>query len=203
MTRALIPDAEEALAGAIDNITSRSHGMSWPDGFPPSQIGDSAAPEVAGVLPLDDSDGVGTVARRPRPVDRLAEVAQLDGRALRAAWAALFGRVPPESLSRRLLEYAASYHAQAKIYGGLKPALRRRLVQAARPRATDGPPLPRKPARVLTPGSRLVREWHGRSYTVEVAQNGFLYAGRHYRSLSEVAWVITGAQWSGPRFFGL
>jgi hypothetical protein len=61
----------------------------------------------------------------------------------------------------------------------------------------------RKQAGALTPGSRLVREWHGRSHTVEVGDNGFLYAGRRYRSLSEVARAITGARWSGPRFFGL
>ena len=29
------------------------------------------------------------------------------------------------------------------------------------------------------------------------------YNGRSYRSLSEIARVITGTRWSGPRFFGL
>jgi len=108
------------------------------------------------------------------------------------------------SLSRRLLEYAASYQAQARVYGGLKPAVRRRLLQtaASQPGSADGA-LHRKRPGILTPGTRLVREWHGRSHTVEVAENGFLYAGRRYRSLSEVAAAITGARWSGRRFFGL
>ena len=55
----------------------------------------------------------------------------------------------------------------------------------------------------LSAGSRLVREWHGRSHTVEVTENGFLYEGDRYRSLSSVARRITGARWSGRRFFGL
>lgn len=31
----------------------------------------------------------------------------------------------------------------------------------------------------------------------------FLYQGKQYKSLSEIARLITGARWSGPRFFGL
>jgi hypothetical protein len=55
----------------------------------------------------------------------------------------------------------------------------------------------------LKPGTRLVREWNGTIYTVLVASDGFEFAGRSWRSLSMIARHITGAQWSGPRFFGL
>lgn len=136
--------------------------------------------------------------------DRLAEIAQLDASVLAAAWVTLFGRPPPKGLSRRLLHYAAAYQAQAKLSGGLTPAARRQLLHAARtrPGSADGT-LRRKRPGALSPGSRLVREWHGRCHTVEVTERGFLYAGRRYRSLSEVARTITGARWSGPRFFGL
>ena len=135
---------------------------------------------------------------------RLAEIAHLNAPALAAAWVGFFGRPPPKGLSRRLLHYAAAYQAQAKLYGGLTPATRRQLLQAARmrPGSADGTPRGKRPG-ALSPGSRLVREWHGRCHTVEVAERGFLYAGRRYRSLSEVARTITGARWSGPRFFGL
>ena len=135
---------------------------------------------------------------------RLFAIGQLDMDALRQAWADMFGRPPPKSISRRLLGLAAAYYAQAKVYGGLKPAIRRRLLQAV-PRKPDTPTeAPRRKARAaLPPGSRLVREWNGRSHTVEVAEHGFLYADRPYRSLSEIARAITGARWSGPRFFGL
>jgi hypothetical protein len=136
--------------------------------------------------------------------NRLAEIEGLDVSALRAAWASLFGRSPPKSVSRRLLEHAAAYGAQAKVHGNLKSAIRRKLLQAAQsqPDSMDGT-LRRKRREVLSPGSRLVRQWHGRSHTVEVTDGGFLYAGKRYRSLSQVARAITGARWSGPRFFGL
>ncbi|MBT3625804.1 MAG: DUF2924 domain-containing protein [Gammaproteobacteria bacterium] len=55
----------------------------------------------------------------------------------------------------------------------------------------------------LKPGTRLLREWHGQTHQVEVQTNGFAYNGETYNSLSEIARVITGARWSGPRFFGL
>jgi hypothetical protein len=48
-----------------------------------------------------------------------------------------------------------------------------------------------------------VREWHGRVYTVEALEKGFACDRRRFRSLSEIARYITGARWSGPRFFGL
>lgn len=44
-------------------------------------------------------------------------------------------------------------------------------------------------------------EW--RTYQVEVLERGFRMDGRDFASLSAVAKKITGAHWSGPRFFGL
>ena len=55
----------------------------------------------------------------------------------------------------------------------------------------------------LKPGARLVREWRGRTHTVTVTEEGFEYAGANYSSLTTIAKKITGAHWSGPRFFGL
>lgn len=56
---------------------------------------------------------------------------------------------------------------------------------------------------VLSPGARLLREWNGRRHFVDVVEDGYVFDGRTYRSLSAVAKRITGAHWSGPRFFGL
>jgi hypothetical protein len=55
----------------------------------------------------------------------------------------------------------------------------------------------------LKPGTRLVREWQGRTYEVLVLDGGFSWQGASYRSLSAVARKITGTPWSGPLFFGL
>lgn len=122
--------------------------------------------------------------------------------ALIAAWVKAYGRPPPKGISTRLLAMAAAYNAQARHFGELKTSIRKALYALAgaekpafRPKATAGAS--------LAPGNRLVREWHGRTHVVDVVKNGVLYQGKTYRSLSEVARAITGARWSGPRFFGL
>ena len=59
------------------------------------------------------------------------------------------------------------------------------------------------PGIVPKTGTTLVRQWRGHAYTVVVREDGFEYEGQHYRSLTVIAERITGAHWSGPRFFGL
>ena len=53
------------------------------------------------------------------------------------------------------------------------------------------------------PGTRLIREWQGRTHEVTIMDNGYLWQGKQYRSLTAIAQDITGTKWSGPRFFGL
>jgi len=140
----------------------------------------------------------------PLVQDEIAALPETSRAALVELWTTAYGRPPPKGLSRRLLEYAAAYHLQSKTFGGLKPAVRRKLCRPAgsghmsnRRESRD------TPSKQLSPGSRLVREWRGRTYTVDVLEAGFQCDGRLYGSLSEVARAITGARWSGPRFFGL
>jgi hypothetical protein len=52
-------------------------------------------------------------------------------------------------------------------------------------------------------GTILSREWNGRMHRVSVLTDGFAWNGNTYRSLSKVAFAITGTRWNGPRFFGL
>ncbi|MDE2435524.1 MAG: DUF2924 domain-containing protein [Sphingomonadales bacterium] len=91
------------------------------------------------------------------------------------------------------------YERQERKFGGLPLVVRRQLesVSADQTTAMAEPPLK------LKPGTRLVREWNGTIYTVLVTADGFDFAGKSWRSLSMIARHITGAQWSGPRFFGL
>lgn len=105
-----------------------------------------------------------------------------------------------EGLSRRLLEHAVAYDLQTRARGGIKPALRRALAAASN---SDGSAQLLSPAKKLQAGMRLLREWGGRTHTVEVSDHGFVWEGRRYTSLSAIARQITGARWSGPRFFGL
>ena len=130
----------------------------------------------------------------------LAKLAEASRQELVDLWNVAYGRPPPKGLSRRLLEYAAAYEMQAAAFGGLKPWVRRLLLSCLAP---DSAERASTPARKLAPGTRLVREWNGRSHTVEVVAGGFVWNGKVHRSLSAAAYAITGARWSGPRFFGL
>ncbi|MCC6983082.1 MAG: DUF2924 domain-containing protein [Bauldia sp.] len=135
-----------------------------------------------------------------------AEVAAVSGlprATLIERWTAAYGRPPPKGISRRLLEYSAAYQIQAAAYGGLPAPVIRKLMKAAEQLAVGKPVTTNSPSSRLRPGTRLVREWNGRTHTVEVTEGGFLWSGRPYRSLSAIAREITGARWSGPRFFGL
>ena len=116
-------------------------------------------------------------------------------------WTEIYGQPPPKGLSQRMLKCAAAYDLQSRAFGGPKPAVRRRLRRLAK--SNDERPPGSDSSKSLPPGSRLVREWRGRTHTVDVLETGFLFDGQHYGSLSQVARAITGARWSGPRFFGL
>ena len=135
--------------------------------------------------------------------EELAGLPGLPRKALVERWEKAYGRPPPKGISRRLLEYSAAYYLQVKVFGGLKPSVRRKLRPPANGKKVINTPfLPRK-TKTLQPGTRLVREWHGQIYSVEITENGFRCDGEYYSSLSKVANAITGARWSGPRFFGL
>jgi len=129
----------------------------------------------------------------------LAVLADLPRCELAVRWQDQYGTPPPKGLSRRLLVGAVTYTQQAKQHGGYRPALSRRLAKLV-----GGAQIrPLAPSRALTPGTRLVREWNGVTHTVEVVDAGYVWNGDRYKSLSAVARAITGARWSGPRFFGI
>ena len=146
--------------------------------------------------------------RHLRGKESLAEeLACLPGfprKALVERWEKTYGRSPPKGISRRLLEYAAAYDLQSKVFGGLKPPTKRKLSKIGNSQAKGRSKSSQSDQRkTVSAGSRLIREWHGRTYTVDVQESGFTYDGEQYASLSQVARAITGARWSGPRFFGL
>ncbi len=133
--------------------------------------------------------------------DRLARLETLDVGAMRQEWRRLHRTEPPR-LSRDLMTRALAYRIQEIAFGGLSKATLRRLASLAAEFESDGriatPAQPR-----IKPGARLVREWHGRTHAVVVTEEGFEFEGKLYRSLTGIAREITGAAWSGPRFFGL
>jgi hypothetical protein len=131
----------------------------------------------------------------------IARIRSLDLEGLRREWRRLFHREPPR-LSRDLLVLGLGYRLQESAQGGLNKAIRRKLQTIAKALRTNGRVGP-APSLSLKPGARLVREWGGRTHTVTVTEEGFEYSGETYPSLTKIAQKITGAHWSGPRFFGL
>ena len=131
----------------------------------------------------------------------LAALAAMSPVQLRERWAAMgAGSAPavPATLLRRLL----AQRLQEKRYGRLPLLVVRELERAAASPCSSAPEQPRQKA-ALSAGTRLIREWNGQTIAVEVIDSGFVWNDRPYRSLSEIAREVTGAHWSGPRFFGL
>ena len=91
---------------------------------------------------------------------------------------------------------------QELAYGGLSRATQRKLDALTKELEVKGSIVITSDSS-LRPGTRLVREWRGRTHTVVVTEDGFEYAGKAFLSLTKIAHAITGAHWSGPRFFGL
>ncbi len=147
----------------------------------------------------DDRDTIGTPTPGRRTAPAVAEPATLED--LRKEWRRLYRSDPPR-ISRDLLMRGIAYRLQELEHGGLSKATRRKLKTLAKMFRTTGRVAP-DPGVSLKPGARLVREWHGRTHTVTVTEDSFDYAGTRYSSLTKVARAITGARWSGPRFFGL
>jgi hypothetical protein len=149
------------------------------------------------------------------PTIRLSELSRVSRDELVKRWEVIYGSPPPRNLKRPLLERAVAWHLQAKMFGG-HSAKTKRALGALQPlgRAARDPdgwegrvptPVPVTPSvhRSASPGSRLVREWRGRTHVVDVTETGFRWNSEEHRSLSAIARKITGARWSGPRFFGL
>jgi hypothetical protein len=131
--------------------------------------------------------------------EMLATVTTMSSAELDATWRRL-RKEPPPPIAIDLLRRGIGWHLQVGRYGGLSRDAERELARVA---VGSMPILPTRATVSLRPGTRLVRSWHGTTYAVLVTEGGFEFDGRPYTSLTTIAREITGAAWSGPRFFGL
>ena len=143
----------------------------------------------------------GNPPRQSELLQRIALLNELTAQQLRDEWRRLYRGQPPR-LSRDLLIRTVAYRMQELAYGGLSKATQRKLDALTKELKGKGS-IVVTPSLSLRPGTRLVREWRARTHTVVVTQDGFDYAGKTFPSLTKIAHAITGAHWSGPRFFGL
>jgi hypothetical protein len=133
---------------------------------------------------------------------QLAELPQLKRLALQERWKKLFCFDPSSEMRRDFMIPILAYRIQEQAFGSLSPQTEKRLRELAR-KIECSPTRPITDRQALKPGTRLVRQWGNHVHLVDVEAEGFEYKGSRYRSLSEIAFVITGTKWSGPLFFGL
>jgi DUF2924 family protein len=136
----------------------------------------------------------------------IAHLRDLDLSGLRARWHSVFRRNAPDHLPRHLLYRILAYRLQADRLGDLDRDTQRFLDQvAAGTRNANEIPMASNQAsrHGLATGTTLVREWGGKPQRVMVLEEGFAWNGTTYRSLTEIAFAMTGTRWSGPRFFGV
>ena len=137
-----------------------------------------------------------------RVASEIKQLLDVELEVLRRRWSELYGSAPVAWISRDVLTRAIAYRLQEEACGGISKTMRRRLVQLAAEVGASGM-VQSVPSAKFKPGSKLIREWQGRVHEVLVCDDGYIYVGKLYRSLSQIARLITGTRWSGPRFFGL
>jgi hypothetical protein len=121
--------------------------------------------------------------------------------ALRTRYRELYGSACPKAFGPDLLRQSIAYRIQENAYGGLDAATKRLLNHLIAQHV-------KTPGKIVMPrqikvGAILVRQWKGASHRVTILEKGFAYTGKTYENLSEIARLITGTRWNGPRFFGL
>ena len=139
---------------------------------------------------------------------------------LRVEWEKLYGQAT-RSRNRDYLWRRLAWRLQELEHGGLSDCAKARIEELAtdaftRARTPSQPadaasePVPattqtssRRDPRLPTPGTILLKEYHGKQIRVLATQDGFEWDGRHFRSLSAVARAVTGQKWNGRLFFGL
>lgn len=161
---------------------------------------DASERAAGGALPetnhLSESNPAESVTAKLQALERIGHSA------LRAEWRRLYRSEAPKRVARDLLMLGVAWKIQEQAYGGLRGTTKRALAELAKTLERNGDVKRSRVAR-LKPGAKLIREWHGKTHTVVVLEDGFEWRGKHWRSLSVIARTITGMHWSGPRFFGL
>lgn len=118
---------------------------------------------------------------------------------LRILWEKYLKYPAPLHYQRLPLARRIGYHLQALSYGGLDKSTRQRIKRLAKNPAMQSPNL-----YTISPGTRIVKEWHGNRLVIEVLeQRQFRFEGRLYKSLSAIASEVAGCRKSGNAFFGI
>ena len=137
----------------------------------------------------------------PRLLRNVKHLEALEIDALRVVWRRILRSSPPKAARKEFLVRILAYAVQEQAHRALSRTCAKTLSEFERAKQLTVSPA--APEAKFRPGARLVRHWGGRDHEVMVMEHGYAYRGTSYPSLSEIARHITGARWSGPRFFGL
>jgi hypothetical protein len=121
---------------------------------------------------------------------------------LRSKWAEMWSTESHPRIGRTMLINSLKYKIHEQETGGLTSEQRQRLDQLIKSYKRN-PNYFDENIPILKPGTRLVRNWNGKRYSILVQSAGYEYKGKIYSSLSQVAFEITGTRWNGWVFFGL
>lgn len=153
--------------------------------------------QIYGERPKARGVAVAPAANVHRAHDSLCDLGTASRTALVRLWSEFYGAAPPPSISQPLLRKILAFDVQLRAAGDWPAGLEAKIEQAGRGNAKAAA------APKLSANGRLLREWNGTTHDIEVTADSYLWQGRSWRSLSAIAREITGAHWSGPRFFGL
>ena len=134
--------------------------------------------------------------------DQVRSLDELGKDELRQRWLDLYKTAPAPRISRDLLIRGVTFRIQEDAQGGLGKSCQRQLQRLAETLRVSGK-ISATQGQSFKLGTKLIREWRGRVHEVIVADGTYIWAGKHHRSLTQIARAITGTRWSGPRFFGL
>lgn len=129
-------------------------------------------------------------------------VQQLSNAELKEKWQEWFNTPLPAYASRVFMLGHISWQMQVKVHGGLPRKAKsqmKKLMQHLR----EGKELVPERTLIIKPGTKLLREYQGKKHEVITTDQGFLYQGKTYGSLSMIAREITGTRWNGKLFFGI
>ena len=132
---------------------------------------------------------------------KIKELPTLERSQLLDLWLTNFGKSAPVGIRRELMIPILAYRIQELAYGGSKKETIAKLRKTAL--GFEGKSTSWRRSNRIKTGTRIVRQWGGKPHEVTVVNDGYLYRGTTYKSLSEIARQITGTRWSGPLFFGL
>jgi Protein of unknown function (DUF2924) len=132
------------------------------------------------------------MADSQRTTEKVWAVAQMGRTELVRGWQTQFGAPHPPKLRVELMRPALVYRIQENAFGLSEPRRSGRIHNVP----TDAN------RRRFKTGTKIIREWKGQLHEVAVTAEGYLYKGDLYKSLSPIAFRITGTKWSGPAFFG-